>query len=231
MPKNKDLKRLVRSRMQKTGEAYTTARRHVLGKHRPRTAAPTATVVDHAALAGMRDDAVLAKTGRTWQQWCELLDARGAADKTHAEIAAEVHEHFGVPGWWSQTITVGYERIRGRRVVNQTTKGFSVSKSRTFAAPIDRLVRAFAPKARAEWLGDEKASARRSKNRHVVRWSDPDGSTVDVHLVGKAPGKTAVTVQVGKLPSREAVEARRTAWARRLLALAEWLEASAGAER
>ena len=29
MPRNKDLKRLVRARMQKTGEAYTAARAHI----------------------------------------------------------------------------------------------------------------------------------------------------------------------------------------------------------
>jgi hypothetical protein len=33
MPTNKDSKRLVRARMQKTGEAYTTARAHLLQKN------------------------------------------------------------------------------------------------------------------------------------------------------------------------------------------------------
>ena len=33
MPTDKDFKRLVRTRMRKTGEAYTTARAHLL-KHR-----------------------------------------------------------------------------------------------------------------------------------------------------------------------------------------------------
>jgi hypothetical protein len=30
MPKNKDLKRVIRARMQKTGESYTTARLHTI---------------------------------------------------------------------------------------------------------------------------------------------------------------------------------------------------------
>src|SRR3954467_11720027 len=43
MPKQKDLKRLVRARMQKTGEAYTAARAQVLRKPRtPRTTESTA---------------------------------------------------------------------------------------------------------------------------------------------------------------------------------------------
>ena len=50
MPANKDLKRLTRARMSKTGEAYTTARARLLEKKQTRAAEPTP---DYAALAGM----------------------------------------------------------------------------------------------------------------------------------------------------------------------------------
>ena len=82
MPKNKDLKRLVRARMARTGEAYTTARSHASrGAARRRrtepqrtdrtngTAAPAAPPVDFAALAGMRDATIKAKTGCNWSRW------------------------------------------------------------------------------------------------------------------------------------------------------------------
>ena len=58
MPRQKDLKRLVRSRMQKTGEAYTAARLQLLNK-----------LPDYAEKAGMSDDVVQQKTGRTWAEW------------------------------------------------------------------------------------------------------------------------------------------------------------------
>ena len=35
MPTQKDFKRLVRSRMRKTGESYTAARRQILDKNNP----------------------------------------------------------------------------------------------------------------------------------------------------------------------------------------------------
>ncbi len=35
MPKNRDLKRLIRARMEKTGESYTAARSHLLSKDLP----------------------------------------------------------------------------------------------------------------------------------------------------------------------------------------------------
>ena len=37
MTQNKDLKRLVRARMKKTGEAYTAARAQIMKKGRPTT--------------------------------------------------------------------------------------------------------------------------------------------------------------------------------------------------
>ena len=53
MPRDKDLKRLVRARMKKTGEAYTAARAQVLRKS-PKPATPSP---EYAKLAGMADDA------------------------------------------------------------------------------------------------------------------------------------------------------------------------------
>ncbi|MGH7536648.1 MAG: hypothetical protein ACREMG_13860, partial [Gemmatimonadales bacterium] len=71
MPTNKDFKRLVRGRMRKTGEAYTTARAHLLVKQ-PTPATPAS--IDYAKLAGMSDATVKAKTGCTWERWVKALD-------------------------------------------------------------------------------------------------------------------------------------------------------------
>jgi hypothetical protein len=64
MPRDKDRKRIIRSRMKKTGESYTTARAHVISKTKMKHS--PARSVDHAALAGMSDDKIAAKTGRGW---------------------------------------------------------------------------------------------------------------------------------------------------------------------
>lgn len=231
MPAKKDLKRLVRSRMQKTGESYTTARRLIVARRTPRAAPPAAAATpppaapDYEAITGVRDATVVAKTGRSWREWCELLDAEGAATKSHRDIAASLHERHGVSGWWSQTLTGGYERVRGRRDKHQMPDGFAIGKSRTLVAPFDRVLAAFAPSARAEWLGDAATTARRSSRRDVLRWRDADGTFVDVYLVAKAASKTTVTVQLGRLPSRAAAEERRDRWAQHLQSLGDWLAA------
>ena len=85
MPTQKDLKRLVRARMHKTGEAYTSARAHVLAKPRTNNSRPspaTAPVVevadvvtpapspkDYAKLAGMSDAVIKKNTGCDWAKW------------------------------------------------------------------------------------------------------------------------------------------------------------------
>ena len=104
MPKQKDLKRIVRSRMQKTGESYTAARLQVVRKQEPSP--------NYAGVGGMSDAAVKKQTGRDWTEWVKVLDAVDAAGKPHREIAEYVSS-IGTPDWWSQMVTVGYERIRG----------------------------------------------------------------------------------------------------------------------
>src|SRR5712691_4305443 len=80
MPTNKDFKRLVRGRMQKTGEAYTTARAHLL-KQKP--AAALAAPVDYAKLAGRSDAVLKEKTGCTWERWVKALDRARAYTWPH----------------------------------------------------------------------------------------------------------------------------------------------------
>ena len=113
MPRDKDRKRIIRRPMKKTGESSTTARAHVIAKTGAQQ--PPAPVPDHAALAGTSDDTIAARTGRSWQEWVRVLDADRAATLPHRDIAALVHEKHRVPDWWAQTLTVGYERIKGLR--------------------------------------------------------------------------------------------------------------------
>src|SRR6266550_4044322 len=143
MPKQKDLKRIVRSRMEKTGESYTAARLQVIKKKD----------ADFAGLAGMSDASVRKATGKTWAEWVRVLDDAGSASKPHRQIARFVRM-LGTPDWWSQTVTVGYERIRGLRDKGQRRGGgYEASKSRTFAVPVARLYAAFAnARTRGRWL-------------------------------------------------------------------------------
>jgi hypothetical protein len=223
MPRDKDRKRIIRERMKKTGESYTTARAQVLSK---KTAdRPAAPARDLAALAGMKDDAVAAKTGRTWRQWVQVLDAAGAAAMAHRDIAAMVHEKHQVGDWWAQTVTVGYERIKGLRERGQRRNGtFEVNKSRTFNVPVTTLFDAWADEgARRRWLEDVEAVIRTARSPKSMRLRWPDGTLVVAGFMAKGRGKSAVALAHMQLRDRAASVKAKEYWAERLDALGSLL--------
>ncbi len=221
MPKNKDLKRLTRSRMQKTGESYTTARAQLLKKKKPvPTPAP-----ELAALAGMSDEAVAAKTGCTWEKWVRVLDAVDAASMPHREIARYVRENFEISGWWAQTVTVGYERIKGLREIGQRRSGsYEANKSKTFPVPIARLYRAFSvARTRRRWLPDVQLTVRKATPDKSMRITWEDGTSVELYFTAKGDNKSLVALQHRKLASKAQAEHMKRFWGERLAALAEIL--------
>lgn len=227
MTMQKDFKRLVRARMRKSGESYTAARARLLAK-RP-GGGPVPEARSFAALAGMRDEAVAAKTGRTWAQWVDVLDAAGAAAWLHRDIAKHLHAMPGMTHWWAQTVAVGYERIRGLRDVGQSRTGaaastYTASKSRTFPVSRAALFRACRDaRVRARWIPEGGVTLRKATPSKYLRLRGPDGQPVEMVFLAKAPGKSVVQVQVGGLPSRAAADAQKQLWHRRLDALGEWL--------
>ena len=204
MPRQKDLKRLIRSRMKKTGEAYTAARIQLLKKSEP--------TARYAEVAGMSDASVSKRTGRTWARWVRLLDAARASEKTHREIAGYVSS-LGTPDWWSQMVTVGYERIRGLRDRGQRRGGgYEATKSRTFAVPVERLFEAFAnARIRRRWLAP-KVTVRHATRHKYMRITWDDGTPVQLGFLSKGAAKSAVAIAHQKLPDRLTADEMKRVW-------------------
>ncbi len=236
MPRNKDLKRLVRARMKKTGEAYTAARSRVLEKRPSRAAAarrvPAAAPNEYAELAGMSDDRITEKTGFTWAHWVVTLDRHGAAEKPHREIASLLKKTYEVDGWWSQLLTVGYERIKGLRARGQRRDGtYEVNKSRTFNVPVTTLFDAWADaKTRRRWL-ESDATVRSTRPHKTMRFGWGDGTIVVLGFMPKGAAKSAVAVQHTKITDRETATRLKTYWAERLQALGDLLSGGRTASR
>jgi hypothetical protein len=218
MTRDKDRKRIIRNRMKKTGEAYTAARAQILSRPaRERHPQP-----DLSALAGMRDETIAAKTGRTWREWVHALDAANAASLSHRDIATLVHEKHGIRDWWAQTVTVGFERIKGLRDRGQRRDGtFEANKSRTFSVPVGALFTAWSDAAaRRRWLDDVKPTVRTATPSKSMRLQWPDGTLVLVGFTAKGVGKSAVAVSHTKLLDKAASQQAKTYWTERLNALA-----------
>ena len=229
MPTNKDLKRLVRARMKKTGEAYTAARAHLLRKSRAKvvskSARPAATKVDYAALAGTSDATIKAKTGCTWERWVRALDYHGAKEMSHRDIVDLVNKKYKIDGWWSQSVTVGYERNKGLRARGQRRDGsYEVNKSRTFDVPVDTLFQAWADtKVRRRWLDGEGVKVRTATAPKSMRLGWSDGTIIAVGFLPKGKSKSAVAVQHTKLPNKDTADRLKTYWAEQLATLGEVL--------
>lgn len=225
MVQNKDLKRLVRSRMRKTGESYTAARAQIVARPERSLPQSRASATDHAALAGKSDSVIKQRTGRDWRQWVEALDWHGAAKLPHREIAEIVSREFGVPDWWSQTVTVGYERIKGLRARGQRRDGtYEASKSRTFDVPVTRLFDAWAgTTVRKRWLNARGLTVRTATAPKTMRLGWEDGTIVVVGFLPKGKSRSAVAVQHTKLPDRAAADRLRRYWSERLDALGDLL--------
>ncbi len=245
MPAEKDFKRLVRRRMHKTGEAYTTARIKLLQKTPESRAAipePTAPLPDiavpvpalpspdYAKLAGMSDAAIKAKTGCTWERWVRSLDHHNAHAWPHAQIAEFVHTKYKVGDWWAQTVTVGYERIKGLRAIGQRRNGgFEATKSRIFPVSLSRLYRAWArPQSRAAWLAEPNLVVRTARTDKSMRITWPDSTSVEVMFYAKAAEKSQVTIAHRKLPDRAASDRMKAYWTGRLEALSGTLSRKRG---
>ena len=219
---NRDFKRLVRARMEKTGESYTSARTQLLRTAKPRTAVP------FAVLAGLSDAAVKAATGCAWESWVNALDAVKAYAWPHRAIAEYVHEKYKVRPWWTQMVTVGYERVKGLRDRGQRRGGsYETSKSRTFDVPMGRLYDAFAkPVQREQWLDGADLHVRMATRNRSMRITWGDGTSVELWFTKKARAKSQVAVQCTRLPSSGVAAEKKMYWEARLDALGLWLPGS-----
>jgi hypothetical protein len=219
MTRQKSFKRLVRARMEKTGESYSAARASLLAADEPKaTEGPTLT---------MSDDAIRRRTGHGWEHWFDLLDEWGATERSHRDAATWLREGQGTGGWNAQAIVVSYERARGLRVVGEHADGFTVTASKTVAVPVDRLYEAFVDESlRREWLPDAELRERTATKPKSARFDWDGGDTrVVVGFEAKGDAKSTASLAHEKLPDAAAAERMKAFWRERVAALKEVLEA------
>lgn len=224
MTMQKSFKRLVRARMEKTGESYTTARTRLLR-------ADETEALDGVKLA-TSDEAIRRRTGRGWEEWFEMLDDWGAADRTHRETARWLAEQQNLHplAWNVQAVTAGYERARGLREVGEKHDGFAITASRTVAVPVERLYEAFVSDGvRAQWLPDGRLRERTATRPKSARFDWGDGDTrVNLTFLPKGEARSTVALEHRRLPDAGEAERIKGYWRERLAALKSALEATRG---
>ena len=178
---------------------------------------------------GTSTQGIARATGIPWETWTARLDALGARQMSHAQIARHVAEQLdGVVEnneWWAQSVTVAYEQHSGVRRPGQAGDGsFGVSTSRTLPGTRDEVL--------ARWcelmagcsdldgvlLGQAPTTAVTEKWRYW-RARPTDGTRVAVTIGDKGGGRTTIGVSHTGLVSPEDGERWRAYWKDRLNAL------------
>lgn len=198
-------------------------------------------------------ESVLESTGRGWDEWFDLLDDAGAAKWNHRETVKyleSAHPHLE-SSWWRQSITVAYEKARGKRVEGQTADaGFQVGVQRTVSSTAEATWQMIVSHPEI-WLGEGASITIEAGARYEVpRRSDspgargeirvvkpgerlrmtwqPDGwsapATLQLTVMRKDSGRTAIHAHLEKLPDAKTREAMRVRWKEALERLATAIE-------
>jgi Domain of unknown function (DUF4287) len=218
MTAHKSFKRLVRSRMEKTGESYTAARAKLLAADEPQQRVSLST----------SDATIRERTGRGWEDWFDLLDEAGAAEMSHREIARWLAAEQGLDllAWNVQAVVGSYERARKGRQVGEHEDGFTVTASKTVAVPVERLYAAFVDAGlRERWLPDGELRERTATKPRSARfdWAD-GGSRVHVALTPKGEAKSTAALTHERLPDGAEAERMKAFWRERVAGLKQELE-------
>jgi hypothetical protein len=195
MTRQKSFKRLVRTRMEKTGESYTAARAMLLAGREPDSWLATS------------DERIRERTGRGWEEWFDRIDEWG--ELTHREIARRIAAELNIDplAWNAQAITMSYERTRGGRQPGQRDDGFAVTATKTLPVPVEQLFDAF--------LAQDELSERTSTRPKSARfdWGD---SRVNAVFVAKGEASSTVSVEHRRLADPDEAERMKTFWRERL---------------
>lgn len=228
MTVHKSFKRLVRTRMDKTGESYTAARAALLAAHHDEPERDDLRAPAGAPPLATSDAEIRRRTGRGWEEWFDRLDEWGAAMRSHREIARWIADQQGIDplAWNAQAVAGSYERARGLRAVGEHPDGFRISVTRTVSVPVQQLYDAWADEALlGRWLLDGQLRLRTASAPRSARFDWGDGAT-RVHVVfdEKSPTKSTVSLEHVRLADAEEAEATKAQWRERLDALRTMLE-------
>jgi uncharacterized protein YndB with AHSA1/START domain len=176
----------------------------------------------------MSDEAVKAKTGKTWKEWFAILDKGGAQKMTHKEIVRFLNTSHDVGPWWQQMVTVTYEQQRGLRAPYEKPQGYEISVSRTVSASLTKLYQAFEnEKIRASWLAEDGLLVRQATANKSLRLTWRDQKTrVEILFTAKGNNKSQVVVQHSKLPDGKSAAQMKIYWGQALDRLRLLLELS-----
>jgi hypothetical protein len=168
--------------------------------------------------AGVSTDAVARRTGKTWDDWFEILDSAGAASLDQRGVVAILAQKHGIGPWWQQTIATGYESLRAKATDKPPApEGFQITTSCTLDAPVKRVFRLWNDAGeRARWLADERFVVRAGTADKIIKARWGKGTSHVAVSFSEKGGKTEVAVEHQQIESRAAADQMKAYWEKKL---------------
>lgn len=213
MTRNESFKRRIRVRMAKSGEKYGAARRALITQAGSRSGRLWISQPEHT------DSVIREQTGRSWDDWVALIQAWPGHEQGHGAVATWLQTEHGVEGWWAQSVTVGWERITGRRLPHQMADGtFTANRSATVttdhAALRELLLEPDGRAALFPGLDPRLRSRSTSKSLRVGL----GGGVAEIAIAPRGDGRATISVAHAKLSSPDDVAVWKDFWG-------DWLQA------
>jgi hypothetical protein len=172
------------------------------------------------------DEAVQNATGKLWKEWFALLDKNKMNTRSHKEIASWIHTNFDISGWWSQNVTVEYEKEKGMREDYQKPSGYEVSVGKTFDKSNTRIYKYFTDrKLRKKWLKEEIEITTTTPDKSLRAIWEEDATRISVYFYPRSSAKCQVTVQHIKLADKATADKKKLFWAEKLITLKDLAKA------
>lgn len=187
----------------------------------------------YKTLGKISTEAVEKATGKSWDEWIEIIDKEGGEKLTHKEIARLLYDKKYIEnGWWCQQVTVGYEYAKGRRKVGETlTQGYEIGVQKMLPVNKEKLWKFLNSKRGKEiWSKDIEYEMRTVKDgeRLRMKWKRPEWksySTLQITLFcpRNTEEKTNINFHQERLPSLKARSQMRDHWKKKLEEIAKAL--------
>jgi len=194
------------------------------------------------------DKTVAERTGRSWEEWFTILDKWGAQEKGHKLTAKFLAEEWKVSPWWSQTITVRYEQMRGKRRLGQRSDGkFAVSVTRSIKTTNEKAWDALVdPALLSIWftknaesdlrVGGSYSNADGDRGKFLAiepyrrlkfTWENPDhcpGTIVEFAFSEISPDRVRVVLEHQRIEDQTGYEKMKADWSQAMGSLKSFLE-------
>lgn len=171
-----------------------------------------------SAKPSLTDKAVEKATGKSWDEWFAILKQEEADQLIHKDIARLLTDKYKIDGWWTQSITVEFERFLGRRQVGQVKSGtFQTAVSKTMPGNLDQVFDLWleAVKDAEEFnsipLAGKPAISKTEKWRYW-RANLKDGSKITITVGLKSEDKSILTFSNEKLKDQDAIKSWKAFW-------------------